>query len=441
MADSLALNFTVICMVKEPVVREGEFAKPNTTALEPMYSLTEEAWLFSAIAIGNIIGTLPLTWANNVLGVRTTFFIYGMASGLSTLFTPFFVSIGFAPTFLMRVIQGFGLSISMTSLGAIVSSWSSLQESGIYISILSLHLQLGAILVMPISGELCQSSMGWPAVYYILGALTILSFILFFAFYENNPEDHFLVSEMELSKIKKGRMAQSGEHFLIPYKDIITDIPVIGIIVCCFGGCFALQIMFQYGPIYLNKVLKLDITKTGFAGAFPFVLSVIVKLVAGPISDLVTCVSQKTRIIVFNTVSQLPIGICFILMAYAPPGMGLLVGVSYSLVNSFDGLNAVGVAKCVQLISQHHAHFIMTIMSLTNSLVILILPFIVSSLAPDNTESQWAIVWYLLAVIVFMTMVFFNVVCEAEPRPWTKIKKESTEPSLDITADRKLNDV
>ncbi|KAE9545829.1 hypothetical protein FO519_010959 [Halicephalobus sp. NKZ332] len=75
-------------------------------------------------------------------------------------------------------------------------------------------------------------------------------------------------------------------------------------------------------------------------------------------------------------------------MAYALPGMGLLIGVSYSLVNSFDGLNAVGVAKCVQLISQHHAHFIMKVMSLTNSLVILILPFIVSGLARDNTESQ-----------------------------------------------------
>ncbi|KAE9545906.1 hypothetical protein FO519_010882 [Halicephalobus sp. NKZ332] len=90
---------------------------------------------------------------------------------------------------------------------------------------------------------------------------------------------------MELSKIKKERMAQLGEHLPIPYKDIITDIPVIGIIVCCFGGCFALQIIFQYGPIYLNKVLN-----------------VIVKLVAGSISDLVTCVSQKQGLL-YSTLS------------------------------------------------------------------------------------------------------------------------------------------
>lgn len=352
MADSLALNFTVICMVKEPVGHEGESMKEmNLTQSKPLYSLNEETWLFSAIAVGNIIGTLPLTWANNVLGVRITFFVYGMASGLSTLFTPFFVSMGFVPVFLMRVLQGFGLSISITSLGAIVSAWSSLQGSGVYISILSLHLQLGAMLVMPLSGGLCQSSWGWPAVYYILGVSTILSFLLFFVFYRNHPEEHFLVSEEELSIIRDGRMLKAGERPPIPYKDIITDLPVIGIVIWCLGGCLTLQIMFQYGPTYLNKVLGFSVTKTGFAAAIPFLLSILVKLIAGPISDSVTCVSERTRIVIFNTVSQLPICVCFILMAYPPAGMMWIVEVSYSLINSFDGLNAVAVAKCVQLVT------------------------------------------------------------------------------------------
>ena len=64
-------------------------------------------------------------------------------------------------------------------------------------------------------------------------------------------------------------------------------------------------------------------------------------------------------------------------------------------------------------------------MSLVNSVVILILPFIVSLVAPDNTESQWTIVFYILAVIVFVAMMFFNFVCEVEPRSWTKLQTES----------------
>lgn len=59
-------------------------------------------------------------------------------------------------------------------------------------------------------------------------------------------------------------------------------------------------------------------------------------------------------------------------------------------------------------------------MSLVNSIVILVLPIIVSFVAPDNTTSQWATLFYILAVIVFVTMMFFNIVCQVEPRQWAK---------------------
>lgn len=57
MANSLALNFTIICMIKEPIGGEEKFLKElNITDPEPLYTLGERSWLFSAIAIGNIIG-------------------------------------------------------------------------------------------------------------------------------------------------------------------------------------------------------------------------------------------------------------------------------------------------------------------------------------------------------------------------------------------------
>lgn len=43
------------------------------TQRELLYSINERSWLFSAIAIGNILGTIPLTWFTNNFGVRKTF--------------------------------------------------------------------------------------------------------------------------------------------------------------------------------------------------------------------------------------------------------------------------------------------------------------------------------------------------------------------------------
>ena len=54
----------------------------------------------------------------------------------------------------------------------------------------------------------------------------------------------------------------------------------------------------------------------------------------------------------------------------------------------------------------------------------LILPILVSIVAPDDTESQWTVVFYILAVVIFITMMFFNFVCEVEPRSWTRLESE-----------------
>lgn len=95
---------------------------------------------------------------------------------------------------------------------------------------------------MPISGALCTSTVGWPAVYYILGGFTIIFFVLFICFYRDDPAEHCNVSKKELGTIKAGRI-NTGEHPAVPYKRIVLDLPVIGIIVSCFGGSLGLQIM------------------------------------------------------------------------------------------------------------------------------------------------------------------------------------------------------
>jgi hypothetical protein len=43
---------------------------------------------------------------------------------------------------------------------------------------------------MPIAGELCESSLGWPFVYHAFGSATIVAFLLFFIFYRDSPRLH-----------------------------------------------------------------------------------------------------------------------------------------------------------------------------------------------------------------------------------------------------------
>uniref|UniRef100_A0A914P2Z5 Uncharacterized protein n=1 Tax=Panagrolaimus davidi TaxID=227884 RepID=A0A914P2Z5_9BILA len=121
--------------------------------------------------------------------------------------------------------------------------------------------------------------------------------------------------------------------------------------VSCIGGCMGVGTIFQYGPIYLNKVLGFDAKETGIAAALPFILSIVVKFIAGPFSNLFTFLSERGKIVFFNSLSQIPMCLCFLSMALLPVKMIWLIQIAYTLVNAFAGLSAVGISKSVNLVS------------------------------------------------------------------------------------------
>uniref|UniRef100_A0A7E4VDG5 MFS domain-containing protein n=1 Tax=Panagrellus redivivus TaxID=6233 RepID=A0A7E4VDG5_PANRE len=380
-ANSIALNVTVICMVKE---NQNESSSTKT----PLYDNLQKSWLFSAVAFGNLIGAIPLMAFAQRWDTRWVFTVYGMASGISMLLMPLGVSVHYGMVFVLRMMQGFGLSICFTSLGSIVNSWAPLKSSGLYISLLSLHMQLGPLIILSVSGIICESRFGWPALYYLFGGLTILSFILFAILYKDDASKHACVTPTEAARIQEGRAPRGTKRPSTPYKAVFTDIVIIGVFFSTFAACLGLQFMMQYGPLYLNNVLGLDVKATAIAAAAPYLLGVVVKFIAGPISDSLTCLSERGRVILFNT-----------------------------------------------LAARQHSGFIMAMMGVINSLVILMLPLLVALVAPEGTNRQWAIIFFILSGIVIVLMFFFNFVCKTTPRSWTMAKeaenKVVTPPSPD----------
>ena len=96
---------------------------------------------------------------------------------------------------------------------------------------------------MPVAGLLCESRWGWPALYYLQGALTLIGFIFFFEFFRDTPRFQKHVSDKELAKIEEGKSNVSlsrkeSRAIHVPYKAMIDDWVVRGILVACIGGGF-----------------------------------------------------------------------------------------------------------------------------------------------------------------------------------------------------------
>ncbi|VDM70897.1 unnamed protein product, partial [Strongylus vulgaris] len=209
-------------------------------------SSTQVNSLFSAIAIGCILGTIPNSLLIQNFGLRTTVAVNGLITTASTLFFPLAVRSGYTAVFIMRVLQGAPTSLSFPMTGMAPAQWATLQATGTFIAILSCHVQFCNMLTMPVSGFLCESSLGWPAVYYFQGLLSALIFLSFFFFYTDDPNKHRNVGPKELAKITYGKHFEKKQK--IPYRAIFSDTCILGVWFSVIGGNLAFQIFLMYGP-------------------------------------------------------------------------------------------------------------------------------------------------------------------------------------------------
>uniref|UniRef100_A0A914KYQ8 Major facilitator superfamily (MFS) profile domain-containing protein n=1 Tax=Meloidogyne incognita TaxID=6306 RepID=A0A914KYQ8_MELIC len=256
--------------------------KINYGFVEPLFTSNEQSLLFSAIAIGQLIGTLPITKIYTRFGLRKLLTAYGFISSLSTLLiVPSIYLGGFATLLILRIFQGFGLAAIWVATGSISAHWSPLSNSGIFLAVLTSSFQLGPITAMPLSAEFCSSEMfGWPAVYYLLGTLSLFFFTIFYWIYRDSPREHEFLSAQELSIIEEGkslkdisngRRKRHGKELKqkILYMAILKDLAFWGVYLCSATSNLAFQVFWQFGPIYLNKIrlrqeTPLEQSKSGF---------------------------------------------------------------------------------------------------------------------------------------------------------------------------------
>lgn len=413
-SNTLALNFTVICM-------DDVIAAQSTNSPEGVHWLRSTSHintLFSAIAAGSLIGTLPIMTCVTHIGMRRTLTIYGLNSAIATLVLPFAVEWGYNYVFMVRILQGFSIGIGFSALGAIASQWSALREAGTYIAILSTHVQLCSIITMPLAGVLCESSFGWRSLYYVQGIFSILIFLTFYCFFRDSPTLHRNVSEKELSRIYQNKAnVGMSTHASVPYLHVIRDPCVIGVWLSSIGAHLGFFSFLYYGPVYVNKVLHLDVGSTGYATAIPYALSAAVKIVAGPISDRSTCVSERIRIIIFGCLSQGCMAVCFLVLALTKSAT--VAQATYTAAIVFSGLNVVGAVKCAQLRARQHVHFVMAVVSGIGCIITLLLPVFVTLVCPDNTQAQWSRLFFGISVIVLVVNLPFVFMAQSDPAPWT----------------------
>ncbi|CAB3407745.1 unnamed protein product [Caenorhabditis bovis] len=412
MANIVCFNFTVLCMPASH--------RFNSSTFEP-YNHQERTWLFSAVAIGALLAVVPVSHAIAHVGCRKVFFVAGMLTGFATAAVPLASSVSLELFLVLRFLQGVSFAACMPTVGSVTASWASLKQHGLFIAVLTTFGQLSSVFSMPVSGQLCTSTLGWQSVFYFHG---IVSFVVFFAwlyFFTDKPELNCRVKGRELSQINanKSSASLSQEMEKIPYLEIMTTPSVWAVWVGALGDLVAVQLIHTFSPLYIRDVLQYSVSKTGIAAAIPVLVQFFVKVTAGHSSDKIKGVSETTKLRIFNTIALGMSAVFLAACGYVERGQGLLGIALISLATAMFGFNGGGFNKCATLVSRQYSPFVMANIQFIWCLSMLICPILVSFLLPTSSVSEWRTVFFAHAILLVLTNAFFCVFATAKPASWT----------------------
>uniref|UniRef100_A0AC34FRU3 Major facilitator superfamily (MFS) profile domain-containing protein n=1 Tax=Panagrolaimus sp. ES5 TaxID=591445 RepID=A0AC34FRU3_9BILA len=388
-----------------------------------LYSTAQKSTLFAGIFIGALAGVVPLNMLLQKFGTHKIMICVGIVSVLTTALTPLAAVTNFKILLAVRIIQGTTLSNPFPVIGSITNTWSSLKESGLFVSLLTGYIQLSAIFSMPVSGA-AATTLGWDSVFYIHAGVGAVLLALWGYNFRDEPSRHPFVSEKEFRKISHGRVP-SKTKISPPYKKIFSCIPLYAVWIATAANFLVAQFAITYMPMYFVYVCKLPVSTASFMSAVPLILQFIFKGFTGVISDKLTSISDITKMRFFNTLAFWGCGFCLILCGLISSSNTAVSVILIVFPISLLGFNAGGFTKGAVLVAKQYSPTVMAVMQVILCLALFGGSFLVPVLTPQGTHSQYSIVFYIYAACLIVTNIIFCVFCSGTPAAFTQ---QSTDP-------------
>ena len=114
--------------------------------------------------------------------------------------------------------------ISMSCPPAILRKWVPADERGTLVGGALSGGTFGVIVAMPLAGVIVER-LGWEAMFYIFGALSLIWSIIWFLVARESPEKMSRINEDELSYIKSKVVTTDKNTTKIPFKNICLSLP------------------------------------------------------------------------------------------------------------------------------------------------------------------------------------------------------------------------
>ncbi|KAK5640472.1 hypothetical protein RI129_011283 [Pyrocoelia pectoralis] len=356
----------------------------------------------------------------NKYGTKLIFGLANFVSVLLCFLIPTASFLGYEYLIVIRLLQGTIAGFAWPSMHAMTARWIPPNERSKFVTSY-VGSSVGAALTFPVCGVIIHA-WGWEYVFYISGILGTLWYATWYFLVFDSPSEHPRISDQEKEYILNSLgKSVSKEKPPVPWKAILTSVPVWTNTFAQIGGLWGLFTVMTNGPMFFKSVHGWNITTTGFLSGLPHLARMMFAYAFSTLADYLLTTNKMTRTNVrkfatcFCNIGQ---GLCMIVMAYSGCNYTMAI-VFLTAATGIHGASATGALANLVDISPNYASILLGMANGSGAIGGFISPVIVGLLTTNNhSAEQWQKVFWIAACILISTGTFFVLFAESELQWW-----------------------
>ncbi|XP_012271666.1 putative inorganic phosphate cotransporter isoform X2 [Orussus abietinus] len=422
--------------------RDDTCPMENNTSDSPVSSGGTYDWdeytqgiILSSFYWGYVLTHLPGGMLSERFGGKYSLGLGILSTALFTLITPLAVEWGDSTALIVvRILMGLGEGTTFPALNAMLAQWTPPEERSKIGSMVFAGAQLGTVFTTTLSGLILHySAIGWPAVFYLFGSVGVLWFLVWVLVCYNNPNEHPFISESE----KKYLHERMSEHTHqkpppVPWKHLLTSVPVWALIAAQIGHDWGFFTMVTDLPKYMSSVLRFSIKSNGLLSSLPYLCMWLCSILSSWLADWVITAGLISRTNVRKlgtTIASIGPGLFIIAASYAGCDRVAVVAM-FTVGMTLMGTFYPGMKVNALDLSPNYSGTLMAIVNGIGAFTGILTPYVVGVLTPDQTISQWRLVFWIVLAVFIVTNLIFVVYASGEVQYWNDpefLKKEREE--------------
>lgn len=346
-----------------------------------------------------------------------------LSTAILTLLTPFAIETGGSSALMfLRFLIGLGEGTTFPALNVLLSKWAPPSERSKMGSLVFSGNAIGTMIGSAVSGLLMHySSLGWRSVFYVFGTVGVLWFLLFILLCHNSPEEHPFISGKE-KKLLRDTMSEHT-HLKIPptpWRHILRSAPLWALVVSFIGQDWGYFTVVSDLPKYMSSVLKFSIRENGLLTALPPLFLWISGIASSWSADWMINTNIMSRSNVRRLFSTLgSVGPAIFLVAASYAGCDRVVVVAlFILAMMMNGTVLPGMKVNSLDLSPNYSGTLLAVANGIGALSGIATPYVVGVLAPNQTASEWRLVFWIVCAVYCITNSIYVIYSSGDVQPW-----------------------